>query len=61
MAGEKSLFGGVKWVFIDLDDTLWDFSANSDVTLQKLYRNFGTISYLAITVPYAVEIFKIIL
>lgn len=44
MAGEKSLFGGVKWVFIDLDDTLWDFSANSDVALQKLYRNFDIIS-----------------
>ena len=44
MAGEKSLFGGVKWVFIDLDDTLWDFSANSDVTLQKLYRNFEIFS-----------------
>ena len=44
MIGKKSLFRGVKWVFIDLDDTLWDFSANSDVTLQKLYRKFEIFS-----------------
>lgn len=40
MEGEKKLFSGVKWVFIDLDDTLWDFSANSNAVLHKLYNNF---------------------
>lgn len=29
----------VKWVFLDLDDTLWDFSANSITTLKELFNN----------------------
>ena len=31
----NELLKGVKWVFFDLDDTLWDFSANSDITLKE--------------------------
>lgn len=27
----------LKWIFFDLDDTLWDFSANSDLALKTLY------------------------
>lgn len=27
----------MKWIFFDLDDTLWNFSANSAVSLKKLY------------------------
>lgn len=39
LINQNSLFSGVKWVFIDLDDTLWDFSSNSDLSLQKLYNH----------------------
>lgn len=28
----------VKWIFFDLDDTLWNFSANSALSLKKLYE-----------------------
>lgn len=28
-----------RWIFFDLDDTLWDFSANSMTSLQLLYDN----------------------
>lgn len=27
----------IKWVFFDLDDTLWDFSNNSEISLKLLY------------------------
>ena len=27
----------MKWIFFDLDDTLWNFSANSEISLRKLY------------------------
>lgn len=30
-------FEGLRWLFFDLDDTLWDFSANSLHTLRGLY------------------------
>lgn len=29
----------MKWIFFDLDDTLWNFSANSLVALRRLYEN----------------------
>lgn len=28
----------MKWIFFDLDDTLWNFSANSAIALRKLYE-----------------------
>lgn len=28
----------VNWIFFDLDDTLWNFSANSAISLRKLYK-----------------------
>lgn len=31
-------FGVMKWIFFDLDDTIWNFSANSAVSLRKLYE-----------------------
>lgn len=34
----------LKWVFLDLDDTLWDFSANSLSALKKLYINHNYLS-----------------
>lgn len=33
----KSASGCPAWIFIDLDDTLWDFSANSFDALESLY------------------------
>ena len=38
MSDNKSCFEGLKWVFIDLDDTLWDFANNSSVALNILYK-----------------------
>lgn len=34
---EKSLQFPISWIFFDLDDTLWNFSANSLSSLRKLY------------------------
>lgn len=28
----------IKWIFLDLDDTLWDFAKNSDIALELLYN-----------------------
>lgn len=29
---------GIRWVWIDLDDTLWDFTGNSLISLAKIYE-----------------------
>ena len=34
---DKLLWQPVPWIFFDLDDTLWNFSANSALSLRKLY------------------------
>lgn len=34
----KSFPASVKWVFLDLDNTLWDFDANANEALKELYR-----------------------
>ncbi|MEY2708815.1 MAG: hypothetical protein RIQ91_1445, partial [Bacteroidota bacterium] len=34
----KSFPSSVKWVFLDLDNTLWDFDANANEALKELYR-----------------------
>lgn len=34
----KKLWKPVKWIFFDLDDTIWDFSGNSHDSLIKLYE-----------------------
>lgn len=34
----KNLWKPVNWIFFDLDDTLWNFTANSAVSLRKLYE-----------------------
>ncbi|MDE7152809.1 MAG: YjjG family noncanonical pyrimidine nucleotidase [Muribaculaceae bacterium] len=31
----------IKWVWVDLDDTLWDFELNSLKSLEKVYAHFG--------------------
>ena len=33
-----------RWIFFDLDDTLWDFSYNSERALNYMYENFPLIS-----------------
>ena len=38
---DKHIFDAVKTVFLDLDDTLWDFAANSRVALRRTYDHFG--------------------
>lgn len=37
----------IEWVWIDLDDTLWDFHANSRETLAIIYRQEGLSEYFA--------------
>lgn len=34
----KALWKPVNWIFFDLDDTIWNFSANSESSLRKLYE-----------------------
>lgn len=34
----KAFPSGVKWVFLDLDNTLWDFDANATEALKELFR-----------------------
>lgn len=34
-------FSSIKTVFIDLDDTIWDFTANSKVAMRKVYAKYG--------------------
>lgn len=36
----KTNFEGISAVFVDIDDTLWDFSANSPLALAETYRHF---------------------
>ncbi|MBQ7691128.1 MAG: YjjG family noncanonical pyrimidine nucleotidase [Muribaculaceae bacterium] len=38
---KHELFQSVTTVFIDLDDTLWDFAANSAVALRRVYDHFA--------------------
>ena len=38
---ERRLFASVNEVFLDLDDTLWDFTANSRVALRRTYDHFA--------------------
>lgn len=35
------MFSDVKTIFIDLDDTIWDFTANSKVAMRIVYTRFG--------------------
>ena len=40
-------FDGIEWVWVDLDDTVWDFSANSWDSLGELYYQEGLDAYFA--------------
>lgn len=35
---QENIWKPVPWVFFDLDDTLWNFTANSALSLKKLYE-----------------------
>ncbi|MDD5870806.1 MAG: HAD family hydrolase, partial [Bacteroidales bacterium] len=35
------MFSDVKTIFIDLDDTIWDFTANSKVAMRMVYTRLG--------------------
>lgn len=37
----NDLFKNIKTIFVDLDDTIWDFTANSKVALRKVYEEYG--------------------
>lgn len=34
----KAFSEAVKWVFLDLDNTLWDFDANAEEAIKELYH-----------------------
>ena len=34
-------FDDIRTVFIDLDDTIWDFTANSKVAMREVYAKYG--------------------
>lgn len=38
---------GIRWVWFDLDDTLWDFRHNSAAALRSIYDDFGLSSRFA--------------
>ncbi|MBR5435301.1 MAG: HAD-IA family hydrolase [Muribaculaceae bacterium] len=38
---------GIRWVWFDIDDTLWDFSHNSATALCSIYDDFGLSSRFA--------------
>lgn len=38
---KDSRFADVRTVFVDLDDTIWDFTANSKVAMRKVYDAYG--------------------
>ena len=37
----NDLFEEIETVFIDLDDTIWDFTANSKVAMKSVYEKYG--------------------
>ena len=41
-------FDDIRTVFIDLDDTIWDFTANSKVAMREVYAKYG----LGVQCPY---------
>lgn len=47
----------VKWIFFDLDDTIWNFSANSAISLRKLYAISPSLRKLFKTVEEFIDIY----
>lgn len=37
----QDIFKDIKTIFIDLDDTIWDFTANSKVAMRSVYEAYG--------------------
>lgn len=44
-----AVLSGIKHIFFDLDDTLWDFKANSERVLRELYLEFALAEKLRAT------------
>lgn len=38
---DTEVFRHIKTVFVDLDDTIWDFTANSKVAMRDVYHRYG--------------------
>lgn len=38
---DQSLFNNIETIFIDLDDTIWDFTANSKIAMRIVYNKYG--------------------
>lgn len=38
---DKEIFKNITTVFVDLDDTIWDFTANSKVAMRIVYERYG--------------------
>ena len=47
----------MKWLFFDLDDTLWNFTANSSIALKKLYEISPILKKLFKSLDEFVEIY----
>ena len=53
----NSLWKPVNWIFFDLDDTIWNFSANSAISLRKLYDISPILRKLFNSVEEFIEIY----
>ena len=47
----------INWIFFDLDDTIWNFTANSEVSLRKLYEISPILKKLFKSIDEFVEIY----
>lgn len=43
----SNIFDGVETLYIDLDDTIWDFSANAKIALHYIYDKYNIAEYCA--------------
>lgn len=51
------MFTSIPWIFFDLDDTIWNFSANSTLSLHKLYEISPILRKLFKSVEEFIEIY----
>lgn len=53
----KTMWKPINWIFFDLDDTIWNFSANSAISLKKLYELSPILRKLFKTTEEFIEIY----